>query len=118
VEEKKNEEKDKDMMMIMALFVPISSTLQDYKIWPNFASMIKFQPSIAFCVFLYSFFHSGSIYMVYDPDIILVLFCTIMFFSPMVFTIFLITSKIRNGVQYTAPSKPRGIQVTKHSVAK
>jgi hypothetical protein len=83
--------------------------------------MIKFRPSIAFCVCLYSFFNSGfdiEVYIVYDPDMILVHFHTIMIFSLVVFTMFLIASKIRNGVQYTAVSKPRGIQGTRLSVAK
>ena len=108
--------------MIMASFSKVfTGNFTDYKIWPNFASMIKFRPSISFCVFLYSFFHSGfdiEVYMASNPDIILVHFRTIMIVSPMVLTIILIGSKIRNGVQYTALSKPRGIQVTILSVAK
>jgi hypothetical protein len=59
-EEEKNEDEDEEKVMIMTLFSPVfTGNFTDYKIWLDFASMIKFRPSIVFCVFVYCFFHSG-----------------------------------------------------------
>ena len=59
-EEKKEEEKEKKMRLLwLYLYRCLQGKFTVYKIWPNFASMVKFRPSLAFCVFLYSFFHLG-----------------------------------------------------------